>query len=133
MARASNIQRILRPRKLRRTHEVSEQVQGSKTINATRAKNAFGEIMESVRMSVPVFIEKHGKAEAVVLNVGHYRTLVRQARTPDEVLLDGLREDFESLYMSMQGDKSRKAVDSLLSASAEDFNKTAAERARTRG
>ena len=133
MTRVSSIQRVLRPRQLRRTHKVPEQVQGSKTINATRAKNAFGEIMESVRKSVPVFIEKHGKAKAVVLNVSHYRTLVRQARTPDEVHLDGLREDFETLYSSMQDDKSRKAVDSLLSASAEDLNKTAAERARRRG
>jgi len=82
-------------------------VQGAMTINATRAKNAFGEIMESVRKSVPVFIEKHGKAEAVVLNVNLYRTLVRLARTPDEVHLDGLREDFETLYSSMQDDKSR--------------------------
>ncbi len=89
--------------------------------------------MESVRESVPVFIEKHGKAEAVVLSVSHYRALVRQARNPDEVHLDGLREDFETLYLSMQDDKSRKAVDSLLSASAEDLNKTAVERARRRG
>jgi|SRR5579863_589071 len=133
MTRVPGIQRALRPRKIRRTHKIPEQVQGSKTINATRAKNAFGEIMESVRKSVPVFIEKHGKAEAVVLNVSHYRTLVRQARTPDEVHLDGLRDEFETLYLSMQGDKSRKAVDSLLAASAEDFNRTAAERARRRG
>jgi hypothetical protein len=55
-----------------------------------------------------------------------------QARTPDEVL-DGLREDFETLYLAMQGGRSLKAVDSLLSASAEDFNKTAAERTRRRG
>jgi prevent-host-death family protein len=133
MTRVSGIQRVLRPRKIRRTDKAPEQVQESKTINATRAKNAFGEIMESVRRSVPVFIEKHGKTEAVVLNVSHYRTLVRQARTPDEVHLDGLREDFETLYLSMQTEKSRKVVDSLLSASAEDFNKTAAERARRRG
>jgi prevent-host-death family protein len=133
MARASSIQRVLRPRQIRRTHKVPDQVQGSRTISATRAKNAFGEIMESVRRSVPVFIEKHGKAEAVVLNVSHYQTLVRQARTPDDVQLDGLREDFETLYLSMQGDKSRKAVDSLLSTSAEELNKTAAKRARRRG
>src|SRR5579862_4079418 len=125
MTRISGIRRGLRPRQIRRTHKVPDQVQGSRTINATRAKNAFGEIMESVRESVPVFIEKHGKAEAVVLSVSHYRTLVRQARTPDEVQLDGLREDFETLYLSMQNDKSRKAVDSLLSASAADLNKTA--------
>jgi len=133
MTRISGIRRGLRPRQIRRTHKVPDQVQGSRTINATRAKNAFGEIMESVRESVPVFIEKHGKAEAVVLSVSHYRTLVRQARTPDEVQLDGLREDFETLYLSMQNDKSRKAVDSLLSASAADLNKTAGERARRRG
>src|ERR1700719_5356207 len=129
MTRVSSIQRVLRPRQIRRTHKVPNKVQGSRTINATRAKNAFGEIMESVRRFVPVFIEKHGKAEAVVLNVSHYRTLVRQARTTDEVHLDGLREDFETLYLYMQDGKSRKAVDSLLSASAENFNKTAAERA----
>jgi prevent-host-death family protein len=133
MTRVAGIQRALKPRHARRTQKVPEQVQGSKTINATRAKNAFGEIMESVRKSVPVFIEKHGKVEAVVLDVGRYRTLVRQARTPDEVHLDGLREDFETLYLSMQEDKSREAVDSLLSASAENLNKTAAERARRRG
>jgi prevent-host-death family protein len=133
MARVSSIQRVLRPRQIRRTHKVPDQVQGSRTINATRAKNAFGEIMESVRRFVPVFIEKHGKAEAVVLNVSHYQTLVRQARTPDDVQLDRLREDFETLYLSMQGDKARKAVDSLLSTSAEELNKTAAKRARRRG
>jgi prevent-host-death family protein len=133
MTQVSNIRRVLRPRQTRGTPKIPRQIQGSMTINATRAKNAFGEIMESVRKSVPVFIEKHGRTEAVVLNVSHYQTLVRQARTPDEVQLDGLREDFETLYLSMQGGKSRKAVDSLLSASAEDFNKTAAERARRRG
>ena len=105
---------------------------GGHDIPEAKIRNAFGEIMERVRESVPIFIEKHGKAEAVVLNVSHYRTLVRQARTPDEVHLDGLREDFETLYSSMQDYKSRKAVDSLLSASAEDFNKTAAKRARRR-
>jgi PHD/YefM family antitoxin component YafN of YafNO toxin-antitoxin module len=130
MTRVSSIRRVLRPRQIRRA---PEQVQGSKTINATRAKNAFGEIMESVRKSVTVFIEKHGKTEAVVLNVGYYQTLVRQARTRDEVQLDDLREDFEALYLSMQGDRSRKAVHSLLSASAEDLNRTAAGRARRRG
>jgi prevent-host-death family protein len=133
MTRVPGIQRVSRARQIRRTHKDPEQVEGSKTINATRAKNAFGEIMASVRKSVPVFIEKHGKAEAVVLNASHYRTLVRQARTPDEVHLDGLREEFETLYLSMQDEKSRKAVDSLLSASAENINKTAAERARRRG
>ena len=100
MTRVSRIRRVLRPRQPRLSHKIPDQVPGSKTINATRAKNAFGEIMESVRKSVPVFIEKHGKAEAVVLNVSHYRTLVRQARTPDEVHLDGLREAFETLYLS---------------------------------
>jgi prevent-host-death family protein len=133
MTRASSIQPVSRPRKIRRARKIPEQVQGSKTINATRAKNAFGEIMESVRNCVPVFIEKHGKAEAVVLNVGDYRTLLRQARTSDEIHLDGLREEFETLYRSMQGDRSRRAVDSLLSASAEKFNETAAKRARRRG
>jgi prevent-host-death family protein len=133
MSRLSGIQRVSSPRKIRRTPKTPQQVQGARTINATRAKNAFGEIMDSVRKSVPVFIEKHGKAEAVVLSVDQYRTLVRQARTPDEVHLDELREDFENLYMSIQGGKSRKAVDRLLSASAEDFNRTAAILAITRG
>jgi prevent-host-death family protein len=129
MTRISSTRRVSKSQQNR----LAPEVLGSKTINATRAKNAFGEIMESVRKSVPVFIQKHGKTEAVVLNVTHYRTLVRQARTPDEVQLDELREDFETLYSAMQGDTSRRAVDNLLSASAEDLNRTAAERARRRG
>ena len=75
MTRVSSIQRVLRPRQIRRTHKVPEQIQGSKTINATRAKNAFGEIMKSVRKSVPVFIEKHGKALHLDVKVSYQRFL----------------------------------------------------------
>src|SRR5688572_5872117 len=89
---------------------------GRKTVNATQAKNAFGEIMKSVRRSEPVFIEKHGKAEAVVLNIEDYYALLSRARTAEEVRLEELREEFEKLFATMQSAKSRRAVDRLLSA-----------------
>lgn len=103
------------------------------TVQATQAKNRFGEILKSTRTTGPVFIERHGKTQAVVLDIAAYNALVRKAREPQEVHLDTLREEFDALYARMQSAKSRRAVDRLFSASAEMLNGVAAKRARSRG
>jgi prevent-host-death family protein len=95
---------------------------GYKMVNATQAKNRFGEILRAVREDAPVFIEKHGSAHAVVLDVGAYFSLVQKARAPHELGLDALRAEFAAMYSAMQSAKSRKAVDSLLKASADTLN-----------
>jgi prevent-host-death family protein len=103
------------------------------TVQATHAKNRFGEILERVRNLGPVFIAKHGKAQAVVLNIDSYNTLVRKGRGQHEEHLDTLRAEFNALYADMQGRQSRDAVSRLLSASAETLNKVSAKRAKKRG
>jgi len=103
------------------------------TVNATQAKNQFGAILRRVRTAAPVFIEKHGAAQAVVLDIGSYRALVHKARDPQQVQLDVLREEFDALYARMQMPESRKAVDLLSSASAQELNRVAARRTKPRG
>jgi prevent-host-death family protein len=103
------------------------------TVQATHAKNRFGEILERVRSLGPVFIAKHGKPQAVVLNIDSYNTLVQKGRGQHEEHLDTLRDEFDALYAGMQGRQSRDAVSRLLSASAETLNKVASRRAKKRG
>jgi prevent-host-death family protein len=106
---------------------------GFSMVQATEAKNRFGAILRSIGNAQPVFIGKHGKAQAVVLDIHSYRVLVRKARGPHEVQLDTLREEFEALHARMQSSKSRKAVDRLFSVSAETLNQVAAKRTKDFG
>ncbi len=105
---------------------------GQNVVQATDAKNRFGAILKSIRNAEPVYIEKHGKAEAVVLDIASYRELVHRARSPHEMQLDTLRAEFDALYASMQSAKSRKAADKLFGASAAELNQIAAQRAKKR-
>ncbi|MEP7243913.1 MAG: type II toxin-antitoxin system prevent-host-death family antitoxin [Gammaproteobacteria bacterium] len=102
-------------------------------MNATQAKNQFGAILRRVRTAAPVFIEKHGAAQAVVLDIGSYRALVHKAREPQQVQLDVLREEFDALYARMQTPVSRNAADRLSSVSAQELNRVAARRKKPRG
>ena len=56
---------------------------------------------------------------------------MKNSRTPAKVSLDEVSREFEVLYAQMQSAKSRRSVDSLLSASAEELNRTAAARAKS--
>lgn len=125
--------RVAAPAVAARTPRGSLKGGGYNTVKATQAKNRFGAILKSIRNAEPVFIERHGTAQAVVLDIESYHALVRRAREPHEVRLEALREEFEALYSRMQTARSRKAVDLLSSASADELNQVAAIRARTRG
>jgi len=118
-----------------RTVKESRPAQGGEpwTVQATHAKNRFGEILERVRNLGPVFIAKHGKAQAVVLNIESYNTLVRKGRDRHEEHLDTLRDEFDAMYAEMQSRQSRDAVSRLLSAPAEVLNRVSAKRAKKRG
>jgi prevent-host-death family protein len=82
---------------------VASPVHASKfTVNATQAKNKFGAILKHVRTAAPVFIEKHGAEQAVVLDIASYLALVHKAREPEQKQLDVLRQEFDALYGRMQ-------------------------------
>ena len=100
---------------------------------ATEAKNRFGAIMKLVDEAKPVFIEKHGTAHAVVLDIDSYTALVESARRPEEAKLEALRSEFEELYAAMQTPTSRRGVDALLSATPEELNRGGRARPKSRG
>ena len=100
---------------------------GERSIPATEAKNRFGEVLKAAEAG-PVFIEKHGRYQAVVLAVDDYHALLARNRTPDEARLDALRKEFDKLYARMQSRRSRSATDRFLSASDEEINRAVAPR-----
>ncbi len=100
---------------------------GERSIPATQAKNRFGEVLKAAEAG-PVFIEKRGRYQAVVLAVDDYQSLLARNRTPDEARLDALRKEFDKLYARMQSQRSRSATDRLLVASDEEINRAVAPR-----
>jgi prevent-host-death family protein len=92
-------------------------------VPATQAKNRFGEILQTVRDSGPVFIERHGRAQAVVLGIDTYNRLTSNTeRTPQERELDYWNREFDALHTRMQSPQARQAVDALFSASDTELN-----------
>jgi prevent-host-death family protein len=103
-------------------------VRGKISVPATEAKNRFGEVMKAATSRRPVFIERHGRDQVVVLDIDTYKSLLEKRRTPDEKRLEELREEFDALYARMQTPASRKATDKLLAASDEEIDRALAPR-----
>jgi prevent-host-death family protein len=91
-------------------------------VPATQAKNRFGEILQTVRDAGPVYIERHGQAQAVVLGIDAYNKLTSNERTPEERELDHWTREFEALHAKMQTAAARRAVDALFSATDDELN-----------
>lgn len=100
---------------------------GERSIPATDAKNRFGEVLKAAETG-PVFIEKHGRYQAVVLAVDDYQSLLARNRTPDEARLEALRKEFDRLYARMQSQRSRSVTNRFLAASDEEINRAVAPR-----
>lgn len=95
-----------------------------RSVPATQAKNRFGEILQTVRDSGPVFIERHGQAQAVVLGIDAYNKLTsNRERTPEERELDYWTGEFDALHTRMQDRKAHQAVDALFSATDTELNR----------
>jgi prevent-host-death family protein len=94
-----------------------------RSIPATEAKNRFGEILLAARESGPVFIERHGRAQAVLLGIDAYNKLASNERTPQERELDYWTREFTALHSKMQSQKARHAVDALFSATDAELNR----------
>jgi prevent-host-death family protein len=105
---------------------------GALTVKATDAKNRFGVIMKNAKNG-PVFIEKHGTPNVVVLSMTAYQDLLRKGDLAHHTELDALRQEFEAMYAAMQTKEARDAVDALLSATGEELNRAARKRSKRRG
>lgn len=95
----------------------------SRSVPATQAKNRFGEILQTARDSGPVFIERHGQAQAVVLGIETYNKLTSNERTSQERELDYWTRAFNALHARMQTREARQAVDALFSATDAQLNR----------
>ena len=95
---------------------------GQRSVSATQAKNRFGEILQAARDVGPVFIERHGQPQAVVLGIEAYKKLAATERTPQERELDYWTREFDALYARMQTRKARQAVDALFYATDTKLN-----------
>ena len=100
-------------------------------MNATSAKNRFGEILRMAETE-PVYIVKHGKPKTVVLGADLFEALTRQPRTSDDETIDALRKEFDRMYARMQEPRWSKGVRRLIEASSDQLNAVAARRIRTR-
>lgn len=94
-----------------------------RSVPATQAKNRFGEILQAVRESGPVFIERHGQAQAVVLGIDAYNKLSSGERSSEQRELDYWTREFDALHVRMQAPKARKVVEALFSATDAELNR----------
>lgn len=94
-----------------------------RSVPATQAKNRFGEILQTARDSGPVFIERHGQAQVVVLGIDTYNKLTSNERSSQQRELDYWTREFDALHARMQTPKARHAVDALFSATDSELNR----------
>jgi prevent-host-death family protein len=94
-----------------------------RSVPATQAKNRFGEILQAARDLGPVFIERHGQAQAVVLGIDAYNKLTSNERSSQERELDYWTREFDALHARMQTHKARRAADALFSATDAELNR----------
>jgi antitoxin Phd len=98
-------------------------------ISATKAKNNFGRILESVLQGGRVVITKHGMPKAILISMDEFN----QLSGATELALGTLREEFDALFGRMQNPGSRRAMKSAFHASPKVLGKAAVIAARKRG
>ena len=82
----------------------------SKTMSATDARIHFGELMRHVtEQQEPVFVERAGKLQVVVISVAEYENLVAQSANP------GWRDTFYKITELSQTIKERREGEPLTS------------------
>lgn len=96
------------------------------SFSATKAKNAFGALMDAVALHGAVAVTKRHATRAVLLSTEEYERLV--AAIPDP--LEELRGDFDALVEKMQTPQSKQAVEGLFQASPKELGRVAVKVAR---
>lgn len=99
-----------------------------RTVAATEAQNAFGQVLDAVAGGQVVAVTRHNAVRAVVVPVDRYRQLVaHEAGT-----LEALGARFETLYARMQDAAVRTATAVAVDASSEEMSRAAVEATRRR-
>lgn len=99
-----------------------------RTVPATEAQNAFGQVLDAVAGGQVVAVTRHNAVRAVVVPVDRYRQRVaHEAGT-----LEALGARFEALYARMQDSGVRAATAEGVDASPEEMGRAAVAAARRR-
>jgi antitoxin Phd len=98
-------------------------------IRATKAKNNFGRILESVLQGGRVVITKHDMPKAILISVDEFNELFGAT----ELALGTLRGEFDALLAGMQTPGARGAMKSAFHASLKELGEAAVIAARKRG
>jgi antitoxin Phd len=98
------------------------------TMNATKAKNQMGQMLETVMQGGVVLITKHETPKAAVISIEEYERLSRAA----EAKLDALSSEFDALFDRMQTPAARAGMQAAFDASPEQLAQAALEFARKR-
>lgn len=102
------------------------------SMNATDAKNRFGELLEKVAGNEPVSLMKHGRPAAYVVPPSMYELIAHRLRAGDSAV-DRLEREFDDLLVHMQAPASVAAVDSLMTVATTDLRRIVRESPRRRG
>ncbi len=97
-------------------------------VPASKAKSAFGEVLERVAATGGVAITRHNVPKAVIISWEEFESMSR-ARGES---LDSLADQFEGLLASMQTPRAKAAWGKLFDASPEELGRAAVEAARRR-
>ena len=97
-------------------------------ISATRAKNAFGELLDSVATSGAVAITRHDMPRAVLISFEEFESMSSARSEP----LNALSAKFDGLLERMQTAAARKGMEAAFNADPAELGKAAAEAVRRR-
>ena len=109
-------------------HAQTRGTRRTESVTATRAKNEFARILETVMQGAVVIITKHDAPKAVVMSMHEFNALSRAGETR----LDTLSEEFDALLDRMQTPRARGAMKRAFGASPKQLGRAAVAAARTR-
>lgn len=101
-------------------------------INATEAKNRFGEVLEKAANNIAVSLIRHGKPAAYVVPPALYEVLVDHAGN-EKAPLARLEREFDAMLAKMQTPESVEAAQDLMTINTEDLRRSVRQRSSRHG
>lgn len=101
-------------------------------MNATEAKNRFGEVLEKAASNVAVSLMRHGKPAAYVIPATMYEAVRHQFEAGQDTLAR-LEREFNDLVVRMQAPESAAAARNLMTIDAAELRQVVRQRPRRPG
>ena len=98
------------------------------SVSATKAKNEFGRILETVIQGAKVVITKHDSPKAVLISMDEFNAL----SNAHQAELGALSEEFDGLLRGMQTPAARAGMNAAFHATPKELGKAAVAAARKR-